>query len=169
MTGSCFTRLNGIWTGHRTLFAARCNHSPQIGLQTTTPIRASFGWSTFGRISWIRLSRRCNHPKQNRSRPSVSIIGIRYIYNRKRTGLTPTRQHSGRPVGSIPQVTGVTSSKFRNKRIRNRTDSGSNPTRTISGESAGCTPTKFVVDSEPSLVNQNRFRWHQHTAHRKWV
>ena len=66
-TRLCFIRLNDIWTGHRTLFAARCNHSPQIGLQTTTPIRASFGWSTFRRISWICLSRRCSHPKQNRS------------------------------------------------------------------------------------------------------
>ena len=34
-TRSCFTRLNGNWTGHWTLFAARRNHSLQIGLQTT--------------------------------------------------------------------------------------------------------------------------------------
>ena len=66
-TRSCFIRLNGIWTGHWTLFATRCNHSREIGLQTTTAIRSSFGWSTFGRISWIRLSRRCSHPKQNKS------------------------------------------------------------------------------------------------------
>ena len=90
-------------------------------------------------------------------------------YHRKWTGLTPTQKHSGRPVGSVPQVTGVTLSKFSKTSIRNRTDSSSKPTRTISDETTGCTPTKFVVNSEPSLTNQNWIRWHQHPAHRKWV
>ena len=51
--------------------------------------------------------------------------------------------------------------------IRNRTNSGSKLTRTISGEPTGCTPTKFVVNSEPSLINRNRIRWHQHPSHHK--
>ena len=48
---SCSIRLDGIRTGFRTLLTARCNHSVQIDLWTTTPIHASLGWSTFGRIS----------------------------------------------------------------------------------------------------------------------
>ena len=51
--------------------------------------------------------------------------------------------------------------------IRNQTNSGSKPTRTISGEPTGCTPLRFVVNSEPSLTNRNRIRWHQHPAHRR--
>ena len=48
---SCSIRLDGIRTGFRTLLTARCNHSVQIDLWITTPIRALLGWSTFGRIS----------------------------------------------------------------------------------------------------------------------
>ena len=165
-TRSCSIRLDGIRTGFRTLFAARCNHSVQIDLWTTTPN------SCFIRLIDIR---------EDQLDPSLSSLqsfeaelaqqSVSYnrysVYHRKRTGLTPTRQHSGRPAGSVPQVTGVTPSKFSKTSIRNRTDSGSKPTRTISGEPTGCTPTKFVVNSEPSLVNRNRIRWHQHPAHRK--
>ena len=90
-----------------------CNHLRWNPL-CNNQFRASFGWSTFGRISWIRPSHRCSHPKQNRPKQSASCN--RYLaYNRKLIGLTPTRQHSGRPTGYVSQVTGVTLSKFSNK------------------------------------------------------
>ena len=83
-----------------------CNHLKGTPC-ATTKLCASFGWSTFGRISWIRPSHRCSHPKQNR--PKQSVLCNRYsIYNRKLTELTPNRQHSGRLAGSVPQVVMMT-------------------------------------------------------------
>ena len=76
------------------------------------------------------------------------------VHNRKLTRLTLTRQHSGRPVGSIPHVTGVTPSKI--SKLKPKPKQLGFPTRTISGELTGCTPTKLVVNSEPSLDNRNQ-------------
>ena len=108
-----------------------------------------------GSVSLVSAVIRSRIGLSNRFQQLVSYN--RYsVYHRKRTGLTPTRQHSGRPAGSVPQVTGVTPSKFSKTSIRNRTDSSSTPTRTISGEPTGCTSLRFVVNSEPSPTNQNR-------------
>ena len=41
-------------------------------------IRASFGWPTFERISWIRPSHRCSHSKQNRPNNRYLVIGIQH-------------------------------------------------------------------------------------------
>ena len=75
-------------------------------------------------------------------------IGIRDTFENE-PGSLRLDKHSGRPVGSVLHLS--ESLRAGSTRIRNRPDSGSNPARTTSGEPTGCTPTQFVVNSEPSL------------------
>ena len=100
------------------------------------------------------------------SEKSVSIIDIRHIYSEV------NRAHSdsatfGKTSRFCPSSYRSQFEQVQHTYIRNRTNSGSNPTRTTSGEPTGCTPTQFVVNSEPGQANRNRIRWPQHPAHLK--
>ena len=137
----CSIRLDGIRTGFRTLLNARCNHSVQIDLWTTTAIRASSAdRHSGGSVRSVSLVAAVNRSGIGTEEKSVSIIGIRNIY------LAMNRAHSD--SATFGKTSRFCSSSYRSQieqvqhtYIRNRTDSGSNPTRTISGELTGCTPT----------------------------
>ena len=168
MIRSCSIRLDGIRTGSRTLFAAHCNHLVQIDLWTTTPkfVLHPTDRHLGGSVRSVSLVAAVNRSRIGTEEKSVSIIGIRHIHSE------PNRAHSdsatfGKTSRFCPSSYRSQFEQVQHTYIRNRTDSGSNPTRTTSGEPTGCTPTQFVVDSEPSQSNQNRIRWPQHPAHRK--
>ena len=99
---------------------------------------------------------------------SVSTIG--FVYSVFNIPSETNQAHSG--SGTFGKTSRFCPSSYRSHseqvlQNRNRTDSASKLTRAISSEPTGCTPTKFVVDSELSLVKQNQIRWHQHMGHRK--